>query len=260
MESEAGLVKAGFLSGLAGLGHAVLDQLFPPVCLSCLKAVGTPHGLCPACWAGLVPISKPLCPVLGLPFDADLGPDIVSAKALADPPVFDRARSAVVYTAMARGLVSRMKYGDRPEIARFCAAMMAGAGGELLGPDAVLVPVPLHRLRQFQRRYNQSTELARALAMRTGLRLETDLAYRHRRTAQQVGMTARQRARNVAGAFRVRPEGMARLAGRRIVVIDDVLTTGATVSALALALKRAGAHHVDVLTFARVVIDTDMTV
>lgn len=245
---------------LTALGRAALDMLFPPVCLGCGGAVGTPHGLCPTCWSQLVPITRPYCPVLGLPFAADLGPEIVSAKALAEPPVFDRARSAVVYTDRARQLISRMKYGDRPDIARMCAGMMAGAGGDLLGPDAVLVPVPLHRLRQFQRRYNQSTELARGLAALSGLPVVTDLVHRHRQTAQQVGMNARQRARNVAGAFRVKPGRMAGLAGRRIILVDDVYTTGATVAALALALRRAGAHHVDVLTFARVVINADMTV
>jgi len=264
MESEAGLVKtpigARVIAGARGLGRAVLDGLFPPVCLACARAVGTPDGLCPACWEGLVPITAPLCPILGLPFETDMGSGAVSPKATADPPAFDRARSAVAYNDVARAIVAKLKYGDRPELALFCARLMMGAGHELWGGDAVLVPVPLHRRRQFSRRYNQSGELARALAKLAKLRLDTDMIERHRPTRQQVGLTARQRARNVEGAFRLRPGAERRLAGRRIVLVDDVLTTGATVNAAARMLKRKGAGHIDVLTFARVVFDADMTV
>lgn len=263
MERQTGLVKTGWTGARAligGLGALVLDTAFPPVCLACSDAVATPDGLCPDCWRQLVPISTPYCPVLGLPFAADMGAGALSVQAIANPPPFDRARSAVAYTDLARTLVSKMKYSDRPEIALFCGRMMAAAGHELLGPDAVLVPVPLHRSRQRERRYNQSAELARAVARLAKSPLHTDLIIRHRRTIQQVGLNAAQRARNVEGAFRVDPKRLDRLAGRRVVLIDDVLTTGATVSAAAKVLKRAGVSHVDVLSFARVVFDTDMAV
>lgn len=264
MESETRLVKAPIgklaLRGVKGLGRFLLDALFPPVCLACNHAVGTPDGLCPRCWGLLVPISAPFCPVLGLPFQTDMGPGAVSPQAIANPPHFDRARSAVAYTDLARRLVSRLKYGDRPEFALFCARAMAAAGHELLGEDAVLVPVPLHRRRQFSRRYNQSSELARALAGIAKRPIDTDLIERHRPTRQQVGLNARQRASNVDGAFRLQDGAERRLIGRRIVLIDDVLTTGATANAVARMLKRKGAGQVDVLTFARVVFDADMTV
>lgn len=260
MESDGGIVKAGW-RGARLIGRYALDQLFPPVCLACAKAVSTPNGLCAPCWTELVPITAPLCPVLGIPFAAEIGPDALSAQAIADPPPFRRARSAVAYNDIARALVSRMKYADRPEIAHYCAAMMAGAGAEILaGADAVLVPVPLHRMRQFQRRYNQSTELARHLARVANLPVDTNLVSRARNTPQQVGLNARQRARNVSGAFRVDPQGLSRLAGRPIILVDDVITTGATIVALTKALNRAGVHHVDVISFARVVFGTDMTV
>ncbi|WP_404401766.1 ComF family protein [Pelagibacterium halotolerans] len=245
---------------LGAVGRAALDQLFPPICLACGAAVGTPDGLCAACWSKLVPISPPLCPILGLPFAADMGAGAVSAQAIADPPPFDRARSAVAYTDLARQLVSKMKYGDRPEIAIFCGRMMAAAGYEVLDEDAVLVPVPLHPMRQFARRYNQSTELARAIARLAKCPVNTDLVVRYRRTSQQVGLSARERARNVEGAFRVNLKALEKLAGKRAVLVDDVMTTGATARALAKALKRAGMTHVDVLSFARVVSDADMTV
>lgn len=264
MENESGLVKAPVgqkaLASMRVLGQSLLDGLFPPVCLSCNRAVGTPDGLCPGCWKGLVPISAPLCPILGVPFSADMGSEAVSPQAIANPPHFDRARSALAYNEVARGLVAKLKYSDRPELALFCARLMAGAGHALLGEDAVLVPVPLHRVRQMSRRYNQSGELARALSRVANVALDTDMVERHRPTQQQVGLNARQRANNVDGAFRLAPGAERRLSGRRIVLVDDVLTTGATVNAIARLLRRKGAGRVDVLTFARVVFDTDMAV
>ncbi|HCO54449.1 MAG TPA: amidophosphoribosyltransferase [Pelagibacterium sp.] len=241
-------------------GARALDLAFPPVCLACSAAVLTPDGLCPSCWGQLIPISRPFCPVLGLPFASDMGEGALSVQAIANPPPFARARSAVAYTDLARKLVSKMKYSDRPEIALFCARMMVSAGHELLGPDAVLVPVPLHPARQRERRYNQSSELARTIGRLAKCDLHTDLIVRHKRTIQQVGLNASQRARNVDGAFRVDPARLDRLGARRVVLVDDVLTTGATASAAAKALKRAGVSQVDVLSFARVVFDTDMTV
>ena len=164
MEMGSSIVKTG-----RWLGGTLLDQLYPPVCLSCDAPVATADALCSQCFRSLRSITAPLCPVLGLPFEASLGPDARSAEAIADPPPFERARSAVVYNDVARALVGKLKYGDRPELARFCGRLMAQAGHELWGPDAVLVPVPLHRVRLFSRRYNQSTELARALGRLTGL-------------------------------------------------------------------------------------------
>lgn len=260
MESGNGIVKsAAWRDGVGALGRALLDQLFPPVCLACADAVGTPDGLCPSCWRQLAPITAPFCPVLGIPLPAGLGPDALSAQALADPPPYRRARAAVAYNEVARRLVSLLKYADRPEIALFCGRLMAAAAAELAGPDAVLVPVPLHRMRQWKRRYNQSTELARVLARLLAIPLETGLVYRARHTPQQVGLSARQRARNVAGAFAVRPDAALRASGRRIVLVDDVVTTGATVTALARSLRRSGLGHVEVISFARVVPGADMS-
>lgn len=177
-----------------------------------------------------------------------------------DPPHFDRARSAVAYNDVAQAIVAKLKYSDRPELALFCARLLLGAGHEFWGDDTVIVPVPLHRKRQFSRRYNQSGELARAVARLASVPVDTDLIERHKPTRQQVGLSARQRANNVDGAFRLKLGAEKRLVGRKIVIIDDVFTTGATVNALAKVLKRKGAGQVDVLTFARVVLDSDMTV
>lgn len=257
METGAGLVKTGIARPLRRLGAMVLDQLYPPVCLACDRPVATADALCAECFRTLRPITAPLCPVLGLPFEVSLGPEARSAEAIADPPPFDRARSAVVYNDVARALVGKLKYGDRPELARFCARLMARAGHELWGPDAVLVPVPLHRTRQFSRRYNQSTELARALSKLTGVPVDPLLAIRRKRTRQQVGLSGDARQRNVAGAFAPHPDALARLRGRRVVLVDDVITTGSTVKAVTRALKSGGADRIDVVSFARVVTGTD---
>ncbi len=239
---------------LRRLGGAVLDQLYPPLCLSCEAPVASADALCGDCFRKLRPITAPLCPVLGLPFEVSLGPDALSAEAIADPPPFERSRSAVVYNEVARTLVSRLKYGDRPELARFCARLMAQAGHELWHDQPVLVPVPLHRTRQFSRRYNQSTELARALGALTGLRVDPLLASRSKRTKQQVGLSADARTRNVAGAFSAHPDALHRAKGSRIVLVDDVITTGSTVKALTRALNKGGIERVDVISFARVVV------
>lgn len=245
--------RPGLIGALARAGGRVLDTLYPPVCLVCDRPVSAPDTLCPACFAKLAPITAPFCPRLGLPFAADPGPGVLCAEALADPPPFGRARSAVLYDETARAVIARLKYADRPEAARFCARPMAEAGREFWDDAPVLVPVPLHPLRHLLRRYNQSAELARHLARRTGLAVDPRLLARVRSTRRQVGLSAEGRARNVAGAFAADPARIARLEGRPVVLIDDVYTTGATVKAATRALLRAGAARVDVLTFARVV-------
>lgn len=265
MESLAELVKTRgwrtrLTDGARRLGGLLLDITYPPTCLACGAPIAQADGLCATCFSALRPITAPLCPRLGIPFAVSLGADAVSAEALADPPPFARARAAVVYNTVAGTLVSRLKYGDRPELARFCARLMAGAGHELWADRPILVPVPLHPSRQRQRRYNQSTELAQALGRITGLTMEPGLIQRTRRTRQQVGLSGDGRQRNVAGAFTVHPRLLARAGGRRVVVVDDVYTTGATTKAVARTLLRAGVEAVDVVTFARVVIGDDLPI
>ncbi len=245
------------LRAATGVLRRLLDFLYPPVCIACAAPVAEPDGLCPHCWRALVPITEPLCPVLGLPFAADMGAEAVSAAALSDPPPFDRARAPFAYTDVSARIVSRFKYADHPELARFAAAAMIGAGRAFWPDDPVLVPVPLHRLRLWRRGYNQSAELARALAGTLGLDFAPDLAMRRRHTRQQVGLSGAERRKNVEGAFAVNQQVAAQHAGRHLVLVDDVITTGATISALAKVLRRAGFDHIDVISFARVVPEAD---
>jgi ComF family protein len=262
MDGAPLLVKTGTAIGEmahwpARCGRAVLDLLYPPLCLNCEAAVSAADGLCARCFRQLRPITAPLCPRLGLPFQISLGPDALSAEAIADPPPFDRARSAVIYNDIARALVSRLKYGDRPELASFCGRLMVSAGAVLWDAAPLLVPVPLHPLRQIGRRYNQSLELARVIAASTHLSVDPALVRRVKRTAQQVGLSADARARNVAGAFLAHPEALARACGRPVVIVDDVVTTGSTVKAVTRALCKAGIERIDVVSFARVVPGSD---
>jgi ComF family protein len=254
MESGGELVKTVRPGAvLRRFGQGLLDLLYPPTCLVCQAPIASSDALCAGCFGRLRPITAPWCPRLGIPFQHDLGPGALSAEAIADPPPYDRSRSAVLYNEVARTVVSRLKYGDRPELAGFCARLMHRAGRELWGTDAVLVPVPLNRWRQLGRRYNQSTELARALERLTGIPVATGLVARHRHTRQQVGLSREARHRNVSGAFRSPPDLVARLGGRRVILVDDVITTGSTIAAVARVLAKGGVHKVDVISFARVV-------
>jgi len=252
MRAFGGMEGAGLggLSWRAGLAGAA-DLLMPPLCPACRRAVGSHDRLCPQCWASLRFIERPFCPVLGVPFSADLGEEIVSAEALADPPPFARARSAVLFDETARRLVHQLKYRDQPGAAGIVAALTLRAARELAGEADLVVPVPLHRFRLWQRRFNQSAEISSRIAAELGLAHEPALLRRTRRTRQQVGLNARERAANMRGAFTVRQRLRPAVAGRRVLLVDDVYTSGATIRAATKALLKAKAEAVDVVTFAR---------
>lgn len=197
-------------------------------------------------------IAGPVCKVYGTPFAYDMGENIVSAQAIADPPPFEAARAAVRYGPQAKSLVHGLKYQDRHEVAAVMATAMYRAGAELLDRGQLIVPVPLYRWRLWRRRYNQSQLLADGLSSRSGVANDPFVLQRRRRTRQQVGLSAAERLANVRGAFHVPADQRHKLAGRRILLVDDVYTSGATVKAASRALLRGGAGAVDVLTFARV--------
>jgi ComF family protein len=241
---------------IKGFARAVLgwsgELLFPPVCIGCRKQVSQPGTLCGACWPGLRFLERPWCEVMGTPFTHDMGEGFLSADAIANPPPFKRARAAVAYSGAARQMVHRLKYNDRTDLAPWMARWMLRAGAELLQDGEIIVPVPLHWRRFFSRRFNQSAELARAIAGLSAKRFEPSAVRRVKVTRQQVGLGLREREENVRGAFRVPAEAEIEIRGRHVLIVDDVYTTGATVSAVAKALKKAGATNVDILTFARV--------
>ena len=243
---------ARLTQGLRATLRLGLDTALPRLCPACRDLI-TDRGVCPACWSKLGFISAPYCPRLGIPFAYDPGPGILSMQAIADPPAYSRARAAVRYDDVAAKLVHAFKYGDRLDLSPLMGGWMVRAGKELFAGADALVPVPLHWRRLWARRFNQSALLAKAISQIDGVPIAENALKRVKPTAQQVGLSQAERASNVQGAFRVPPEGRAEVKGRRLILIDDVLTSGATADACARSLLRAGASNVDVIVFARVV-------
>jgi ComF family protein len=185
--------------------------------------------------------------------DFDPGLDMLCAGCIREPPAFDRARAALAYDDASRPLVLGLKHGDQTHAAPAYARWLQRAAGPLLAEADVIAPVPLHRWRLWHRRYNQAALLALALGRAGGVPVVPDLLVRRKRTPSQGGLNRTERRRNVRGAFVVRPGHAARVKGARVLLVDDVLTTGATVSECAKALRRAGAAAVDIAVLARVV-------
>ncbi|MGB3875199.1 MAG: ComF family protein [Shinella zoogloeoides] len=233
------------------LAGAALDIVYPPACAGCGVLLGSKASLCPHCWSKLALIERPYCDVLGTPFSHDLGPGILSADAIANPPPFDRLRSVALYDDLARILVQSLKYRDRTDLAPMMAGWMLRAGDGSVQAADVILPVPLHRSRLIWRKFNQAAELARAIGRLAGKPVLVDALRRTKRTRRQVGLGPRAREENVRGAFAITTAGRETLFGRRVVLVDDVYTTGATVAAVTRSLKRAGVSDVTVLTFAR---------
>ncbi len=233
-------------------GQRALEAIYPSACPACHGAVEQNGFLCAQCWALAPFIERPYCERSGVPFAQDLGAGLLSPQVLSDPPVWSRARAVMLYQdGPARRLVHALKYSDRIDYAGPMGAWMARAGAQLLESADLLVPVPLHRGRLFSRRFNQAAALAAAISKASGAPHDPLALVRVKKTPPQVGLTRTQRADNVQGAFRT-PDA-AKIVGRRIVLVDDVMTSGATCNAAARVLLRAGATNVDTLVFARVV-------
>jgi ComF family protein len=231
----------------------MLDAMTPPACPVTNEPVSKPGILAASAWSKFQFIDDPVCARCGAPFSHEVGESAECARCIAEPPDFDSARAAVIYDDASHGLIVSFKHADRTDLTPLLAQWLVRAGSALLGADALLVPAPLHRTRLFARRYNQAAVLAIAAARLSGARVEPMLLQRTRATPPQKELSPEARRRNVAGAFEVRAERKKLVSGARIVLVDDVLTTGATLSACARALKKAGAKRVDALVLARVI-------
>ena len=249
--AASSIAFAGLFATARRIGRTLVDIVYPPQCIGCRSAVADPSSLCPRCWSGMRFIERPYCERLGTPFELDLGGSLLSPEAIAEPPVFDRARSAVIYDGLGRALVHRLKYGDRLDLGLALARLMTLAGRDLIADADLIVPVPLHWTRLLRRRYNQAAILSQSISNLTGIPHDPLVLKRRKRTRPQYGLSRSERQINLQGALHV--EDRIRIEGRRILVVDDVMTTNSTANAAARALLKAKASHVDVLSFARVV-------
>ena len=242
------LLRAGQL--LRQCGRAVLDTVVPPLCISCHAPLAEHDSLCSACWRRIDFIREPLCDRLGIPLPFGGSGPHISAAALASPPPYTRARAVARFDGVMRDLVHAFKYGDRHDGRRLFSRWLLTTGRELIETADVIVPVPLARLRLWNRRFNQAQILAKDVARLSGRTCLPHALRRVRATTSQVGLTADQRRRNVQGAFAVAPRSLVHVREQRVLLVDDVITTGATVGAASMALLRAGARSVDVLALA----------
>jgi ComF family protein len=237
-------------SNIRKLLEACADLIMPPCCLICHSALGAHHMLCAPCWRDVHFIRHPLCDVTGIPLPFDTGERMISAAAAANPPAYDRARAVAHFSGSMRTLVHRFKYADRQDARALFGQWLFDASRELRAEADIIVPVPLNRLRLLSRRFNQAAILAKTLSKLSKLPMDPSVLRRMRSTASQVGLSQAQRRRNVAGAFGVPRNRRASVSGKRVLLVDDVITTGATAAACARALKRAGAIRVDVVALA----------
>lgn len=251
------------MQGMKALARLALDSVLPPTCAKCRVVVERNGTLCADCWSALRFITAPCCETCGFPFEFEgaafgasesADPDgPLCADCIARPKVFARARAALVYDDASRDLILAFKHADRTETAVTLVTWMALAGRDLIAEADIILPVPLHWRRLFLRRYNQSALLAQKLAERHDKAFSSRILQRQRATPTQGRLSGAARRRNVAGAFRIKPSEQPQIEGRRVLLIDDVYTTGATVDACVSCLLRGGAAAVDVLTLARVV-------
>ena len=242
-------------SAASRLFRSVLDFALPPRCSGCGTIVEEVDSFCADCWRKLEFLGPGGCSRCGLPLRAtDAG---TCAVCLAKPPRLDRIQAAVAYDDISRSIAMRLKYGRKVALARTMSRYMRPLIGEVPA-EALIVPVPLHRLRLWNRGFNQSAIVARELSRRTGVPVALDALQRVRATPPLKGLNMRQRRKAVAGAFRA-SKG-AELRGRTVVLIDDVLTTGSTANACARVLKRAGAARVELISWARVIRPSQLNV
>lgn len=252
METELKAVHGWMPDGLRRLGETVLQTVFPPRCIACGEAVGSDFGLCGPCWRETAFLTGLVCDCCGAPLPGEDSGAVLCDECLSAPRPWAQGRAAFLYAGTGRRLVLAFKHADRLDLARPLGRFLHRAALPILRPGMLLAPVPLHRFRLVKRQYNQSALLARELARLAHLPHQPDLFTRTRATPSQEGLSREERQRNLAGAIAVAPKHRGKIAGRHVLIVDDVLTSGATLGAAAEAALAAGAAQVSVLALARV--------
>ncbi len=244
------------MKGLLSRAGRLAEQfVYPPQCPSCRSEIEDANGICPDCWRDIAFLTGDLCKLCSAPLQGDLGPDAVCDACAHHPPAWGEGRAAVLYEGVGRKLVLALKHGDRLDISPLAGGWMLRAGGDLVASADLIVPAPMHWLRLVRRRFNQAGELARSVAILAERphAFAPDLLMRRRATPTQDGKSRAERMENVSGVFSVAPKWRSSVPGGRVLLIDDVMTTGATLSECAEICMAAGAAEVNVLVMARVV-------
>lgn len=233
--------------------QTVVSLIYPHRCLGCGDLVEQGPGLCGSCWRDCPFITGAICDSCGTPLPGEIGEDLIQCDGcLRHPPIWNRGRAALLYQGGARKLVLGLKHGDRTELADVAGRWMLRAADPLLKDDPLLCPVPLHWFRYLRRRYNQSALLAQAMARQGGLDCLADLLHRPRATPSLDGHTRAERQAVLDGAITLSKHARSRISGRHIVIVDDVMTSGATLTACTHACLIGGARDVSVVVLARV--------
>lgn len=242
-----------FSARLQAASHRLLDFILPGRCLNCGAMTQDARSLCPDCWKKIEFLGDPCCATCGYPFEFDLGPEMLCAACVLSRPVYGKARAIFSYDEHSARPILALKHGDRTDVVPAFAQWMRRGGHALIEKADFLVPVPLHWTRLFHRRYNQAALLAQAISRISHKSVLPQALLRRRRTQSQGHKSRRQRQENIRNAFAVNAKFSHQIQNSHLLLIDDVMTTGATVTACAKTLKRAGAAEVDVLTLARIV-------
>jgi len=233
--------------------NKVIDFLLPPICLACEKLVTKNQALCVSCWNDINFISKPFCRQCGIPFGFEVESETLCGQCHSKKPNYNYARSVFVYNDASKSIILRLKHADQLQHVPALSNWMIRSGKEFWNEADLIIPVPLHRWRFLKRRYNQAALLAEFIGKETNINVVIDGLFRKKATKSQGHLSKKQRIENVAGSFSINPK--LDVKGLNIVLIDDVITTGATVDECARLLVKKGASMVNVLTIARVVYD-----
>lgn len=244
---------SGFKNIALKMGQKTLDFILPPLCLQCHTLVLQQGGLCASCWQKISFISKPFCKSCGFPFDLPLELESICGPCAREKPPFTRARAAVYYNEISKPLILRFKHGDALHMTPLFTEWLYQAGQDLFEQAEYIAPIPLHWSRLVYRGYNQAAILSHKLSKKTKITHAPDLLKRKKRTPSQGTLTAKERDKNVSNAFKLNKKYDQFVRDKHILLIDDVLTSGATVQACAKVLKKSGAKQVDILTLARVI-------